>query len=76
MFYGDISRVYSIGMHCICNQWILGFMNVTFIGYFVAATVHSKGYDVMWTLLGCAAPKGHFLSPDSLAKGVFLAKIP
>ena len=25
---------------------------------------------------GCAAPKGHFLSPDSLAKGVFLAKIP
>ena len=35
-----------------------------------------------WTLLlcgpywVCAAPKGHFLSPDSLAKGVFLAKIP
>ena len=25
---------------------------------------------------GCAALKGHFLSPDSLAKGVFLAKIP
>ena len=25
---------------------------------------------------GCAAPKRHFLSPDSLAKGVFLAKIP
>ena len=26
---------------------------------------------------GCAAPKGHFLSPDSLAKGVFfLANIP
>ena len=25
---------------------------------------------------GCAAPKGHFLSPDSLAKGVFLSKIP
>ena len=25
---------------------------------------------------GCAAPKCHFLSPDSLAKGVFLAKIP
>ena len=25
---------------------------------------------------GCAAPNGHFLSPDSLAKGVFLAKIP
>ena len=24
----------------------------------------------------CAAPKGHFLSPDSLAKGVFLANIP
>ena len=23
---------------------------------------------------GCAAPKGHFLSPDPLAKGVFLAK--
>ena len=31
---------------------------------------------VMWTILGCAAPKGHFLSPDSSAKGVFLAKIP
>ena len=25
----------------------------------------------MWTLLGGAAPKGHFLSPDSLAKGLF-----
>ena len=25
---------------------------------------------------GCAAPKGHFLIPDTLAKGVFLAKIP
>ena len=25
---------------------------------------------------GCATPKGHFLSPDSLAKGMFLAKIP
>ena len=24
----------------------------------------------------CAAPKGHFLSPDSSAKCVFLAKIP
>ena len=29
----------------------------------------------MWTLLGCAAPKGHFLSSDSLAMGVFLANI-
>ena len=25
---------------------------------------------------GCAAPKGHFMSPDSFAKGVFLAEIP
>ena len=24
----------------------------------------------------CASPMGHFLSPDSLAKGVFLAKLP
>ena len=30
---------------------------------------------VIWTWEWAAAPKSHFLSPDSLAKGVFLAKI-
>ena len=39
------------------------------------------GWWGRWVVLcgpywGCAAPKGHFLSPDSLAKGVFLAQIP
>ena len=33
-----------------------------------------RGALVIWTLLGCAAPKDNFLSPDSLANGVFLAK--
>ena len=32
------------------------------------------GSLVLWTLLGYAAPKGHFLSPDSLAKCVFFGK--
>ena len=31
---------------------------------------------VMWTLLGCAARKGPFLSPISVAKGLFLAEAP
>ena len=31
-------------------------------------------YFVIWTLLGGVAPKGHFLSPDSLDKSVFFDK--
>ena len=34
------------------------------------------GALVMWTLLGMCRSKGHYLRPDSLAKGVFLANIP
>ena len=44
-----------------------------------AATITMGGIRSELSLLHyrwCAAPKGHFLSPGSSAKGVFLAKIP
>ena len=31
---------------------------------------------IVWTLLWVCRPKDHFFSPDSVAKGVLLAKIP
>ena len=55
-----------------CQQWI----QIIFKTEFIKMKCPWVRHLVCGPYWGCAAPKGHFLSPDSLAKGEFLAKIP
>ena len=54
-----------------------GSIKITHIHTNIQAAIWTPGEHLLCGLYwGCASPKGHFLSPDSLAKGVFVAKIP
>ena len=59
------------------------YMARKFAYLFNAPRLRQNGHHVADDILlgvcrsqGVVSPKGHFLSPDSLAKGIFLAKIP